>query len=175
MALPLRSVLRHDSILGYAGARHIGRMERVLRPWALLRVGDPLPGKVAVGGAKTRRETGTKGDQKSPIDTHWEVGQYHEACDNIGTVTRQPPAETMNVCEADPTPANLAIAQQQADSLRGNALKSLREMSGAVTHTVWYFGQNRRDVGPRTAASRERAQQRAAKFRFRGHLRANSR
>ena len=48
-------------------------------------------------------------------------------------------------------------------------------MSGAVTHAVWYFGQNRRDVGSRTTASRERAKQRAATFQFRGHPRANHR
>ena len=42
---------------------------------------------------------------------------YHEACDNIDTVTGQPPADTMNVFEADPTPAT-CVAQQQADSLQ---------------------------------------------------------
>ena len=92
---------------------------------------------------------GVEGEQLDPC--------YHEACDNIGTVTGQPPAETMNVYEADPTPANLAIAQEQANSLQGNALKSLREMSGAVTHAVWFFGQNRRRVGSRTTADRQRA------------------
>ena len=93
---------------------------------------------------------------------------YHEACDNINTVTGQPPAETMNVYEADPTPENLAIAQEQADQLQGNALKSLREMSGAVTHSVWFFGQNRRPVGSRTTATLRRAKQRTAKLPFRG-------
>ena len=54
---------------------------------------------------------GVEGEQLDPC--------YHEACDTIGTVTGQPPAETMNVYEAEPTPANLAIAQQQATRSRG--------------------------------------------------------
>ena len=103
---------------------------------------------------------GVEGEQLDPC--------YHEACDNIATVTGQPPAETMNVYEADPTPANLAIAQEQANSLQGNALKSLREMSGAVTHSVWVFGQNRRGVGSNTKAALRQAKQRAAKLPFRG-------
>ena len=38
---------------------------------------------------------GVQGEQLDPC--------YHEACDNLATVTGQPPAETMNVYEADPT------------------------------------------------------------------------
>jgi hypothetical protein len=41
-------------------------------------------------------------------------------------------------------------------------------MSGAVTHSVWYFGQNRRDVGSRTKAALRQSKQRAAKLPFRG-------
>ncbi len=110
---------------------------------------------------------GVEGEQLDPC--------YHEACDNIGTVTGQPPAETMNVYEADPTPENLAIAQEQANALQGNALKSLREMSGAVTHSVWYFGQNRRPVGSRTTTDKQRAKQRVQRFKYRGHQRAKTR
>jgi Zn-dependent M28 family amino/carboxypeptidase len=105
---------------------------------------------------------GVAGEQLDPC--------YHEACDNISTVTGQPPAETMNTFATDP-----ALAQQQADQLQGNALKSLREMSGAVTHSVWVFGQNRRGVGSRTTADRQRAQRRASAFRFEGHPRAHAR
>ena len=107
---------------------------------------------------------GVAGEQLDPC--------YHEACDNLATVTGQPPAETMNVYEADPTPANLAIAQQQADSLRGNALKSLREMSGAVTHATWYFAQTRNALPPRDAAARTRAQKRTHAFKQLGHTAA---
>jgi Zn-dependent M28 family amino/carboxypeptidase len=110
---------------------------------------------------------GVEGEQLDPC--------YHEPCDNLATVTGQPPAETMNVYEADPTPENLAIAQEQANSLNGNALKALREMSGAVTHAVWYFGQNRRGVGSRTSADKQRSKQRVARMKYRGHQQAKVR
>jgi Zn-dependent M28 family amino/carboxypeptidase len=105
---------------------------------------------------------GVEGEQLDPC--------YHEACDNIGTVTGQPLAATMNTFATNP-----ALAQQQADQLQGNALKSLREMSGAVTHSIWVFGQNRHGVGSRTTADRKRAQRRASSFRFEGHPRAHAR
>jgi Zn-dependent M28 family amino/carboxypeptidase len=133
-----------------------------------------IPGGGIFAGAedhKTAQQValfgGVEGEQLDPC--------YHEACDNIGTVTGQPPAETMVVYENDPKPRNLRIAQQQADQLQGNALKSLREMSGAVTHAVWYFGQNREPVGSRTAAAEQRAKQRVAQFEYRGHQRVKTR
>jgi hypothetical protein len=110
---------------------------------------------------------GVAGEQLDPC--------YHEPCDNIGTVTGQPPAETMNVYEAAPTAANLAIAQQQANSLNGNALKSLREMSGAVTHAVWYFARVKDTLPPRTAATRRAVRKRTAAFKYHGHQRARTR
>jgi Zn-dependent M28 family amino/carboxypeptidase len=110
---------------------------------------------------------GVAGEQYDPC--------YHEACDNIGTVTGQPPAETMNVYEADPTPENLGIAQQQADSLNGNALKSLREMAPAVTNALWYFAQTKNALPPREAAARQRAQKRAYAFKQLGHTRTDLR
>jgi hypothetical protein len=120
------------------------------------------PQQVAVFG-------GVAGEQYDPC--------YHEPCDNIDTVTGQPPADTMNVYEQDPTPANLAIAQEQADSLNGNALKSLREMSGAVTHAVWYFARTKNALPPRAAAAaaRKRAHKRTYAFKYRGHQRAKTR
>ena len=48
-------------------------------------------------------------------------------------------------------------------------------MSGAVTHSVWVFGQNRRGVGSRTTANLQRAKQRAAKLPFRGPERVKTR
>jgi Zn-dependent M28 family amino/carboxypeptidase len=107
------------------------------------------PEQVAVFG-------GVAGEQYDPC--------YHEACDNIATVTGQPPAETMNVFATDP-----ALAQQQANALRGNALKSLREMSGAVTNAVWYFAQTRNALPPRESGARTRAQKRAYAFEQLGH------
>ncbi len=99
---------------------------------------------------------GVAGEQYDPC--------YHEACDNLATVTGQPPADTMNVFATDPV-----LAQQQADALRGNALKSLREMSGAVTNAVWYFAQTRNALPPRDAAARTRAQKRTYAFKQLGH------
>jgi len=74
-------------------------------------------------------------------------------------VTGQPPADTMNVFTTDPV-----LAQQQAESLNGNALKSLDEMSDAVTHAAWYFA-NTHDVLPARAA----ASTSTARFKFEGH------
>ena len=118
------------------------------------------PEQVAVFG-------GVAGEQYDPC--------YHEACDNIDTVTGQPPASTMNVFATDPV-----LAQQQADSLNGNALKSLREMSGAVTHAVWYFARVKNALPPRQAATtaRRKARTRGAhtyRFKFEGHRRARTR
>jgi Zn-dependent M28 family amino/carboxypeptidase len=114
------------------------------------------PEQVAVFG-------GVAGEQFDPC--------YHEACDNIGTVTGQPPASTMNTFATDP-----ALAQAQADSLRGNALKSLSEMSGAVTHAVWYFARVKDTLPPRAATARA-AGKKAKRYRFKyeGHPRADTR
>ena len=106
---------------------------------------------------------GVAGEQYDPC--------YHEACDTLGTVTGRPPADTMNVFDTDP-----ALAEQQAASLDGNALKSLREMSGAVTHAVWFFATHRGALPPR-AATAKAARKAAAKrhFKFQGHQRARTR
>jgi Zn-dependent M28 family amino/carboxypeptidase len=99
---------------------------------------------------------GVAGEQYDPC--------YHEACDNIDTVTGQPPASTMETFEDDPV-----LAQQQADALNGNALKSLREMSGAVTHEVWYFARAK-DALPARATTARKA--RTRHFKYLGHQRA---
>jgi Zn-dependent M28 family amino/carboxypeptidase len=114
------------------------------------------PEQVAVFG-------GVAGEQFDPC--------YHEACDTIGTVTGQPPADTMNVFETDPV-----LAQQQADALNGNALKSLREMSAAVTHAVWFFANTRNVLPPRaTTAKAARKQAAQRHFKYLGHQRARTR
>jgi Zn-dependent M28 family amino/carboxypeptidase len=113
-------------------------------------------GQVAVFG-------GVAGEQYDPC--------YHEACDNIDTVTGQPPASTMNSFATDPI-----LAQQQANALNGNALKSLREMSGAVTHAVWFFATHR-DVLPAQATTAEAARTAAGErqFKYQGHRLARTR
>ena len=71
---------------------------------------------------------GVEGEQLDPC--------YHEDCDTYATVTGQPPASTMEVI-----PTNPALAQQQADSLNGNALRSLEQFKNTLVHTVWYFAR----------------------------------
>jgi Zn-dependent M28 family amino/carboxypeptidase len=112
------------------------------------------------------RYGGVQGEQLDPC--------YHEACDTYSTVTGQPPAETMNVYEADPTPANLAIAQQQADSLQGNALRSLAQFKGPLVHAAWYFARSKDAFGTSKASKAKaarKAQKRTARFKFQGHKR----
>lgn len=105
---------------------------------------------------------GVAGEQYDPC--------YHEACDNIDTVTGQPPASTMNSFATNP-----ALAQQQADSLQGNALKSLREMQGAVTDAVWHFARAKSELPPRAGISRVRARHHRYLFSYQGHRRARVR
>ena len=96
---------------------------------------------------------GVEGEQLDPC--------YHEACDNIDTVTGQPPADTMNVVA--PTDAETCDrAASRPNSLHGNALKSLRRDVRPVTHAVWYFGQNRRAIA-RLAYERRLRARRAAR------------
>jgi Zn-dependent M28 family amino/carboxypeptidase len=99
---------------------------------------------------------GVAGEQYDPC--------YHEACDNINTVTGQPPASTMNSFATDP-----ALAQIQADSLNGNALKSLDEMSDALTHEVWYFARVKDALPPRTLTASTARQAERYSFDFNGH------
>ena len=103
---------------------------------------------------------GVLGEQLDPC--------YHEACDTYATLTGQPPAETMNVYEADPTPENLAIAQMQADQLNGNALRSLRQFKGALVHTIWYFARAKGALPPRAEAFARKAK-RTYRFKYQGH------
>ncbi len=111
---------------------------------------------------------GVQGEQLDPC--------YHEACDNYTTLTGQPPAETMNVYEADPTPANLAIAQQQADSLRGNALRSLKQFKGTLVHAIWYFARSKNAFSSKaTTAKPKKAHMRTHRFKYQGHKRARTR
>jgi Zn-dependent M28 family amino/carboxypeptidase len=129
-----------------------------------------IPGGGIFAGAEVHKTAeqvavfgGVAGEQYDPC--------YHEACDNIDTVTGQPPASTMEVFDTDP-----ALAQVQANSLNGNALKSLREMSGAVTHAVWYFARVKDSLPPRATTARvARKHTRTYRFKYQGHRRARTR
>ena len=70
---------------------------------------------------------------------------------------------------------NPALAQQQANSLNGNALKSLREMQGAVTHAVWFFARAKSALPPRAGVARVRTKRHRYVFKYQGHRRARVR
>jgi hypothetical protein len=111
---------------------------------------------------------GVEGEQLDPC--------YHEACDNYATLTGQPPATTMNVYEADPTPANLAIAQAQANALRGNALRSLTQFKGTLVHAIWFFARSKDAFSSEaTAAKAAKVPTRTYRFKNQGHKRAHTR
>jgi hypothetical protein len=77
----------------------------------------------------------------------------------------------MNSFATDP-----ALAQQQANSLNGNALKSLDEMSDALTHEVWYFARVKDALAPRTlAASGALKPAESYSFNYNGHRDARTR
>ena len=114
-------------------------------------------------GAQVAVFGGVAGEQYDPC--------YHEACDNIATVTGQPPASTMNTFATDP-----ALAQMQANQLNGNALKSLDEMSDAVTHEVWYFARVKDALPARATTARiARKRTKTYRFKYQGHRRARTR
>jgi len=118
--------------------------------------------------AQVGKYGGVQGEQLDPC--------YHEACDTWSTVTGQPPAETMNVYEQDPTPANLAIAQQQADSLNANALRSLEQFKGTLVHAVWYFARVKGAFPPKSAmADAKKKAEGSYRFEHQGHQRARTR
>jgi hypothetical protein len=75
----------------------------------------------------------------------------------------------MNVFPTDP-----ALAETQAASLNGNALKSLGEMSGAVTHAVWYFARSKDPLPPRAATAGKKAPK-TYRFKYEGPKRARTR
>ena len=104
---------------------------------------------------------GVQGEQLDPC--------YHEPCDTYSTVTGQPPAETMNVYEANPTPANLAIAQQQANSLNGNATRSLRQFKGNLVHAIWFFARVKEALPAKASTARAAKVRRSYRFKYQGH------
>ena len=175
-----------------AGPAGSGTVERVLTDYWSKRgmVSEPIPfdgrsdyvgfvnrgipsGGVFAGAeapktaAQVAKYGGVQGEQLDPC--------YHEACDTYSTVTGQPPAETMNVFEADPTPANLAIAQAQADSLNGNALRSLEQFKGTLVHATWYFARVKGAFPSKATVANAEAAKRSDGFKFQGHKPARTR
>ena len=175
-----------------AGPAGSGTVERVLTDYWSKRgmVSEPIPfdgrsdyvgfvnrgipsGGVFAGAeapktaAQVAKYGGVQGEQLDPC--------YHEACDTYSTVTGQPPAQTMNVFEADPTDANLVIAQAQADSLNGNALRSLEQFKGTLVHATWYFARVKGAFPSEATVANAEAAKRSDGFKFQGHKNARTR
>jgi Zn-dependent M28 family amino/carboxypeptidase len=112
--------------------------------------------------AQVAKYGGVQGEQLDPC--------YHEACDTYSTVTGQPPASTMNTF-----PTNPVLAQQQADSLNGNALRSLEQFKGTLVHAVWYFARVKDALPSKATVANAEAAKRSARFKFQGHKRARTR
>jgi Zn-dependent M28 family amino/carboxypeptidase len=111
--------------------------------------------------AQVARYGGVQGEQLDPC--------YHEACDTYSTVTGQPPASTMNTY-----PTNPVLAQQQADSLRGNALRSLEQFKGTLVHAAWYFARVK-NAFPSKATTAKAKKAKQHRFKYQGHQRASTR
>jgi Zn-dependent M28 family amino/carboxypeptidase len=105
---------------------------------------------------------GVAGEQLDPC--------YHEACDTYATVTGQPPASTMNSY-----PTNPALAQQQADSLNGNAVRSLQQFKGNLVHAIWFFARVKDAVPAKASTARARKAARTYRFKYQGHRVARTR
>jgi Zn-dependent M28 family amino/carboxypeptidase len=172
---------------GLAGPPGSGTIERVLtEDWARRGlVSEPIPfdgrsdyvgfvnrgipaGGVFAGAeapktaAQVAKYGGVAGEQLDPC--------YHEACDTYSTVTGQPPASTMNVF-----PTNPALAQQQADSLNGNALRSLEQFKNTLVHAVWYFARVKDAFPSEATAVNAKKAERSYQFKYQGHVRAHDR
>ena len=112
--------------------------------------------------AQVAKYGGVQGEQLDPC--------YHEACDTYSTVTGQPPASTMNTF-----PTNPVLAQQQADSLNGNALRSLEQFKGTLVHAVWYFARVKNAFPSKATAAKAATAKRSTHLTFQGHKRATTR
>jgi len=112
--------------------------------------------------AQVAKYGGVQGEQLDPC--------YHEACDTYSTVTGQPPASTMNTF-----PTNPVLAQQQADSLNGNALRSLEQFKGTLVHAVWYFARVKDAFPSKATVASATTAKRSSHFTFQGHMRATTR
>jgi Zn-dependent M28 family amino/carboxypeptidase len=173
-----------------SGPRGSGKIEAVLRDyWAKQGLeSEPIPfdgrsdyvgfvnrgipaGGVFAGAeapktaAQVAKYGGVQGEQLDPC--------YHEACDTFATVTGQPPASTMNSYATDP-----ALAQQQADSLNGNALRSLTQFKGTLVHATWHFATAKKAFPAKattattsSAKATRTMRKRTARFKYRGHAR----
>jgi len=170
-----------------SGPEGSGTIERVLTEYWAQRgmVSEPIPfdgrsdyvgfisrgipaGGVFAGaeGHKTAEQVakygGVAGEQFDPC--------YHEDCDTYSTVTRQPPASTMETYSTNPV-----LAQQQANSLCGNALRSLKQFKNTLVHAVWFFARAKNAFPPKADAANAKMAESGHQFKYQGHERARDR
>ena len=72
-------------------------------------------------------------------------------------------------------PTNPALAQQQADSLNGNALRSLEQFKNTLVHAVWYFARAKNAFPSEATAVNANKAERSYQFMYQGHVRAHDR
>jgi hypothetical protein len=70
---------------------------------------------------------------------------------------------------------NPVLAQQQADSLNGNALRSLEQFKGTLVHAAWYFARVKNAFPSEAGAADSRTTERSHRLKFQGHKRARTR
>jgi Zn-dependent M28 family amino/carboxypeptidase len=112
--------------------------------------------------AQVAKYGGVEGEQLDPC--------YHEDCDTYSTVTGQPPASTMETYSTNPV-----LAQQQADSLNANALRSLEQFKNTLVHAVWYFARVKNAFPSEATAVSAKKAERSYQFKHQGHERARDR
>ena len=66
------------------------------------------------------------------------------------------------------------LAQQQADSLNGNALRSLEQFKGTLVHAVWYFARLKDAFSSKATPAKAKAAKQH-RFKYNGHQRARTR
>ncbi len=104
---------------------------------------------------------GVEGEQLDPC--------YHEPCDNYDTITGQPPAETMNVFEAD-TDGQRTWRSRRRRPTRSTATRCGRcaEFLPNLTHAVWYFARVKNAVPDTTATAATKRAKRGYRFKYMG-------
>ena len=64
-------------------------------------------------------------------------------------------------------PTNPALAQQQADSLNGNALRSLEQFKGTLVHAAWYFARVKDAFPSKATGAKAKKAKRGHRFKSR--------
>jgi hypothetical protein len=72
-------------------------------------------------------------------------------------------------------PTNPVLAQLQADSLNGNALRSLEQFKGTLVHAVWYFARVKDAFPSKATVATAKKAQRSYRFTYQGHKLARTR